>query len=298
MIELRPAHRDAELEDWRRVRMTVLPNERALGVEEMRAQATPERLLLVAYADGELAGSGVTNRSDTGGVFVQPRVLPALRGRGVGTALLHALTDDAHAAGHVECGSHVEEPGALAFAERFGFHEVDRQVEQVRSIGRDEPVPQVPRGIEIVRLAGRPDLASRLFDELVREAVRDFAIDRPIELDEETWNTQWLTDKECSFVALWNGTIVGLAGYEVDHDRPGRGENVLTAVRRDLRGRGIARALKQAAIRLASERGLEELYTWTQAGNAAMQELNRSLGYVDRDVAINVRGPLPIEARW
>jgi GNAT superfamily N-acetyltransferase len=293
MIELRVPLTDAELDAWRRVRLAVLPNERAQSVEELRS-GPPERRLLVAYVDGELAGAGVTARSDTGGAFVQPRVLPTQRRRGVGTALLRALADEAAAAGHREAGAHVEEPGALGFAERFGFRETDRQVEQVRAIAAQEAPPEPPPGIELVPLAGRPDLTARLFDDLAREALRDLAVDRPIQVDAETWRSEWLRDTDGCFVALDDGVIVGLAGFERDADRPERGENALTAVRRDHRRTGIARALKQAAIRLASEQGLIELYTWTQQRNIAMQSLNRSLGYVDRDVTITVRGSLPL----
>jgi mycothiol synthase len=293
MIELRVAESLADYEAWRSVRLAVLPNERTDTAEEMQ-KSPRERHLLVAYLDGELAGAGITARSDTGGAFVQPRVLPSHRGRGVGAALLGALADHAHGLGHAEAGSHVEELESLGFAERFGFRETDRQVEQVRTIAPDEPEAVAPPGIELVPLAGRPDLADRLFDELARDAVRDFAVDRPIELDADTWKTEWLRDTSCSFVALDNGAIVGLAGYEVDSEQPHRGENVLTAVRRDHRRRGIARVLKQAAIRLAAEQGLSELYTWTQQGNVAMQGVNRSLGYVDRDVTITVRGGLPL----
>jgi GNAT superfamily N-acetyltransferase len=259
----------------------------------MRA-APGERRLVVAYVDGELAGAGVTARSDTGGAFVQPRVLASHRGRGVGGTLLRALAEHAHALGHEEAGAHVEELAALGFAERFGFRETDRQVEQVRAIGTSEVPAVAPPGIELVPLAGRRDLADRLFDELVREAVKDFAVDRPIEIDAHAWNTEWLRDTSCCFVALDDGAIVGLAGYERDAEQPQRGENALTAVRRDHRGRGIARALKQATFHLAAEQGLSELYTWTQQGNVPMQALNRSLGYVDRDVTINVRGALPL----
>jgi GNAT superfamily N-acetyltransferase len=293
MIELRVPETDADYEAWRSVRMAVLPNERTDSVEEMRARPG-ERHLLVAYLDGEVAGAGLTARSDTGGAFLQPRVRPSHRGRGIGGALLRALAEHAHALGHEEAGAHVEEVAALGFAERFGFRETDRQVEQVRAIGTGEAAPVAPPGIELVPLAGRQDLADRLFDELVREAVKDFAVDRPIEIDADTWKTEWLRDPTWSFVALEDSMIVGLAGYELDAEQPQRGENVLTAVRRDHRGRGIARALKLAAVHLAAEQGLSELYTWTQQRNVAMQTLNRSLGYVDRDITITVRGPLPL----
>jgi GNAT superfamily N-acetyltransferase len=293
MIHLRVPETVADYEAWRSVRLAVLPNERTDSVEELQ-KSPRDRRLLVAYLDGEVAGAGVAARSDTGGAFVQPRVLPSHRGRGVGEALLRALAGHAHGLGHGEAGSHVEELAALGFAERFGFREIDRQVEQVRKIAANEPQAVAPAGIELVPLAGRPDLSERLFEELAREAVEDFAVDRPIEIDADVWKTEWLRDTSCSFVALADGAIVGLAGYEVDAEQPHRGENVLTAVRRDHRRRGIARAVKLAAIRLAAEHGLTELYTWTQQGNVAMQAVNRSLGYVDRDVTITVRGALPL----
>ena len=44
-------------------------------------------------------------------------------------------------------------------------------------------------------------------------------------------------------------------------------EHGLTVVRRDRRGRGIARALKLAQLHWASQRGVVELVTWTQRGN-------------------------------
>jgi mycothiol synthase len=293
MIEIHAAESDADLDAWRRVRQAVLPNERVPTVQELR-EGPEQRVLLLAHIDGDVAGSGITAKSDTGGVFVQPRVLPEQRGRGVGSALLRALADQAVATGHLDASAHVEEAGSLGFATRFGFRETDRQVEQVRAIGASEREPEPPAGIELVPLDGRPDLAARLFDELVRDAVRDFAVDRPIEIDEQSWKNEWLRDTGGCLVALAGGEIVGLAGFERDPDHPSRAENALTAVRRDHRRRGVARALKQAVIVLAAREGIFELYTWTQEGNVPMRSLNSSLGYIDRDVSITVRGTLPL----
>ena len=70
-------------------------------------------------------------------------------------------------------------------------------------------------------------------------------------------------------------------------------EHGLTVVRRDRRGRGIARALKGAQLHWASQHGVVQLVTWTQRYNGAMQALNRSLGYVDREKVITYQGPVP-----
>jgi len=293
-IELRVADNDADLEAWRSVRIAVVPNERCSSVDEMRRSATPGSLFVLADLDGELAGSGLTGRSDLGGAFVAPRVLPGVRRRGVGTALLRALADHASALGHERAGANVDDRGSLAFAERFGFRETGRQVEQVRTVSPGEQAPRPPAGIELVSLADRPDLFHRTYAELAVEALEDMPTPLPMVVSAEDWEREWLPWPEASFVALSGGAIVGWARLVRDEDGAGRGEHALTAVRRDWRGQGLAKALKQATIAWAAAHGLRELYTWTQAGNEAMQALNRSLDYADRNLTISVDARLPL----
>jgi GNAT superfamily N-acetyltransferase len=292
-LTIRRAETDDDFEAWRCVRIAVLPHERAASVEEMRRMQTPERLLLLAEHDGELVGSGLAGRSDTGGGFVQPRVLAEQRRHGIGTALLEQLLDHLRRLGYDRIGSSVEDPGSLAFAERFGFREVDRQVEQVRTIEPDEPEPSPFPGVELVSLAERPELFERVYHELAVEALRDFAVYPPLEVSFEDWQREWLTWPEGSFVALASGEIVGCAGLLRDEDRPDRAEHGLTAVRRDWRRRGLARTLKQRTIAWAAANGLAELYTWTQTGNEGMRAVNEQLGYATRNVSITVRRTLP-----
>jgi GNAT superfamily N-acetyltransferase len=294
MIELRAAESDEDLEAWRSVRAAIMPNERASSVAELRAGAGWDTLYLLAFVDGELAGSGVSTGASTGGAFTQPRVLPRFRRRGVGAVVLSALADQALACGHDEAGAHLEDPGSAAFAARFGFSERNRQIEQIYAVRGDEAEPDLPEGIEIVPLRGRADLRTRLYGELVDAALADLAVDRPIAITEEEWWRSWIPSDEWAFVALAGEELIGMAGLLDDDDHPERAENLLTAVRRDFRGRGIARALKQHTLRCAADRGLTEVYTWTQTGNEAMQQLNRSLGYVDRDVIVSVRAALPL----
>ena len=68
----------------------------------------------------------------------------------------------------------------------------------------------------------------------------------------------------------------------------------VSAVRRDWRGRGVAKALKQATIAWAAAGGIRELYTWTQRGNEGMQRVNERLGYVVRSRCVTIRGPVPL----
>ena len=296
MIVVRPAETDADLEAWRQVRIAVLPNERAAQVEEMRHAMTPETLYLLAELAGALAGSGVAGRSDFAGQgFVAPRVLPEMRRHGVGTALLRALAEHVHDLGFDEAGAGTDDPGSLAFAERFGFREVGREVEQVRAVGDERP-PAVPPGVRLVSLAERPDLFERVYHELARDALQDFAVDRPIDVSLEDWKREWVTWPEGSFVALADQQIVGCAGLLRDDDHPDRAENSLTAVRRGWRRRGLASSLKRAVLAWAASNGVREIYTWTQTGNEGMRAVNERLGYVTRTVSVRVRGSLPLPA--
>jgi len=295
MIGVRRVESDADLEAWRRVRIAVLPNERTSTVEEIRRAETPEQLMLLAEADGELLGSGVAGRSDVGGHgFVAPRVLPDKRRNGVGTALLQRLAEHVESLGFPRAGSNVDDSGSLEFAHRFGFREHDRQVEQVREIAGNEPTPRIPDGIELASLAERPELFPRVYHELAVEALADLAVTPKVEISFEDWEREWVTWPEGSFIALTGDEIVGCAGLIRDYDRPDRAEHSLTAVRRDWRGRGLAKALKRQTIAWAAANGLTELYTWTQTGNEAMQAVNERLGYSIRSTCITVRGAIPL----
>ncbi len=291
---IRPAETDGDLEAWRRVRLAVLPNERALSVAEMRAMADDETLYLLAELDEELAGSGLSGRSSFDYAGLHPRVLPAMRRRGVGTALLRALADHAMSRGFAEAGSIMDDAGSLEFAKRFGFREVDRQIEQTRTIG-EEAEPTMPDGIRVVTVAERPELWARAYDPFALEAIADMATHLPVVVKREEWEREWLSWPEAMFLALDGDEIVGCAGLEYDSDRPDRSEHAFTAVARRWRRRGLASVLKRLTLHFAAEHGVREVYTWTQRDNADMRALNERLGYVYGSESITVRGPLPLK---
>ena len=292
-MELSACVTDDDYEAWRQVRMDVVPGERCDTVAEMRAQDTPVRLLLLATVDGTVVGSGVADRSDmAGGGFVAPRVRPEHRRQGVGSALLRALADHVAGLEVSDLRAMTEDTASLAFAEHFGFVEVDRQVEQVRAVG-DEPEPDpLPEAVTVVTLDEHPELWAACYERFGTEVLADFAVFQPLRITEQQWNDSWAGDP--MFLAVHDGEVVGCAGLDRDTDRPERAENALTAVRRDWRGHGIAVHLKRRTLAWAADHGVTELYTWTQAGNTPMLTLNERLGYVTGQTSITLSRPLPL----
>ena len=290
-MDITPCVTDEDYEAWRQVRIAVLPYERTASVADLRASESPERLMVLARVDGTVVGHGLSDRADSAGAgSVIPRVLPEHRRRGYGTALLERLIEHVDGLGFPMLRAGADDEGSLAFAHRFGFTEVNREVEQTYRIeGPIEPTP-VPDGLEVVTAQERPGLWESAYERFGLEALAGFAVDTPLDITPEAWVRDFLGDP--MFLALDEGEVVGCAGLGLDPDQPTRAENMLTAVRRDWRGRGVAVHLKLVTLAWAADHGITEVYTWTQDGNAAMRALNTRLGYATTRLGIQLARPV------
>jgi GNAT superfamily N-acetyltransferase len=92
---------------------------------------------------------------------------------------------------------------------------------------------------------------------------------------------QCVTDDDCE---VWLGVRRAVLPNERAH----------TVVRRDLRGHGLAAALKEREILWAAPNGVRTLVTYTQTGHENMQAVNARLGYVTTAVTIAFRRSLPL----
>ena len=295
MITLRQCQTDDDYEVWLGVRRAVLPDDRSPSLDELKTFIKPGDAHLLADLDGELAGSGLMNRSDLGGAHVAPRVLPDKRGHGVGTALLTKLAELAVERGFERAGSHVAgaDERSLAFAGRFGFEETRRDVKQVLELADvPPPAPREFEGVEFVSIESRPELLREAWP-VAQQGYEDMPIDG-LDMLEENWLVEEATLPGGSFVALADGEIVGYAGLMRWPDEPAKCEHGLTVVRRDWRRRGLATAIKQRSIAWAAANGIRELVTWTQTGNENMQAVNARLGYVTTDIAFSFARSLPL----
>jgi mycothiol synthase len=275
-------------------------DELKLGVDELRHNFEHDResLWALAYLDEVPAGIGVGRPSSMAGSnYAAVRVLPELRSRGVGTALLAAISKHALAGGSTKLWGRIraDDDASLSFTAQRGFHEVSRDRDvmlDVTMVPQADPDP--PEGIDLVTFAERPDLLPAVFD-VDREVGPDVpGHEEHAPRTYEHWAHQNVQGPgamlEAGLIALDGEEVVGYAALR----RYGRGspeaENLLTAVRRPWRSRGIATALKRAQVERARAAGIERIFTTNDETNVAMRGVNARLGYKAQPERVVVSG--------
>jgi mycothiol synthase len=276
---------------------------RAVTMDEVRSfkAASKDYGDFLATVDREEKGSAaiaiLPQRPRAG--FLLLTVLEDGRGRGGGSALYATVSDWLRERGldvlHASV-SEDDEP-SLAYARRRGFHEIERYPRLLLDLSTiDEPVVQAPPGVEILTWAERPELVRGMYEVAV-EAYADVPGGDVEEMEPfEDWlahDMQGSGDKpEATFVAVAGGEVVGYAKYALTEARPGVAFHDMTGVRRSWRGRGVARALKQAQIAWAKRAGYEELETSNEERNEPIRRLNADLGYSLAPGRVLLEGPL------
>lgn len=253
---------------------------------------------VLVFLDDEPAGTGWTGPQPEPSLWCAFGVILALRRRGAGTALYRALSDVARSRNAESLLLEVleEDPHSLAWVQRRGFVEVERQEALALELASHDPAPvDALEGVRIVTRAERPDLARQLYEVGV-EAGRDIpGLDGEGDPSFESWAAFELErpsrDPELCFIALAGGRVVGFASLDVFPDDVFHG---LTAVAREWRGRGVGTALKRSQIAAAKARGYPRLLTESQHGNEPMRRLNEKLGFRPEPSmsTIVLRGPL------
>ena len=257
---------------------------------------------LVAVASGEDVGAGVGvagwhARPQT--AHIEAWALPAVRGRGVGSALLGELTRWSARNGCTAVETPVaEDDGAsVAWVQHRGFVEVGRDSRLVLDLGPIEaPAVAPPDGIEIVAWADRPGLEEAMY-EVYLEAEPDIPGEEETEPPSlEQWlanDMRGVADRpEAVFVALSGSEVVGFAKLALPARWTGTAHHDLTGVRRAWRGRGIAGALKRAQIRWAKEQGYRRLVTSNEERNEPIRRLNARHGYRVEPGRVLMRAPI------
>ena len=299
MLDISHASSDADLELLISVRRRVDPDihPQLANLRHFLA-TTPTGTYLLARLDGDAAGCGFVGGAP--GAERLPaaeasfEVVPELRRRGVGTALMRAASTHAGRHGHrgLRLEAKEDDGDSIAFLERRGYREVGRERAVALDLAQvDEQGIVPPDGVEIVTRAGRPDLERGMY-EVALDAVPDIPGEEEFAPNFEEWldfENRPSRPPELVFVAVAGDEVVGYAALDVFGPRAFNG---LTAVRRAWRRRGVATALKRSQIAAAKRRGFARLETESEERNVPMRTLNERLGYVPVPGTIVFEGPL------
>ena len=298
-LDVARVHTDADLEAMIAVRTAADPDRPPPRLANLRHNLTANATLVyvIAHLDGEPAGCGFVDPWPDDFALGHLVVAPALRRRGIGSAVLAELGSRALEAGRPELEGEVVESDVASqeYLERRGYRVVGGERVVALDLTAEPVQPHVPLGVEIVALADRPELADALYAVGIEAAADipgnagDMSYEqwRAIELDRPTRRRDLL------FVAVADGEPVGYVSMD-DNGRDGY--NGLTAVRRAWRRRGIATALKRTQIAAAKLAGFERLITGSEERNLPMQSLNAKLGYRPEPSrsTLTMRGPADV----
>jgi mycothiol synthase len=211
------------------------------------------------------------------------------RGQGIGRLLNEVAEKFVIEKEPISIATRVSEDNdiALDYALRLGYREVKRDFESILHLGKlvikaMDPGPIA--GVNIIcatefnHPAGRKEWHA-LFEVVRLDVPR---VEPPVRLSLEEFEHYVLDDPEflwaASFIALAEGRMIGFSGlYRAPAE--GLADQWLTAVHKNFRGRGIARALKAAATRRAIEMGFWRIRTNNDTRNTAMLAINDGMGY-------------------
>jgi mycothiol synthase len=297
-IVIESARSRAALGDVADVVARVSPASR-LGPDQLAhyLSANPGSVMLVARRGTEAVGAATVARSGCPGhQYTMVRVVPEHRRRGAGTAMLRAARDHAGRIGLERIWGRIDatDTGSLRFAERHGLVESGREwISALELIDATSPVPPPP-GVKVVSLAERPDLIRAAYD-VHSECLPDMPSPTPMRTEPfQEWLSRTLEGPaalpEAAMVALAGDAVIGQAALTLEGDE-GTAEHLLTCVRRDWRGHGVASALKSAQIAWARQAGITRLVTSNDAPNAAMLAVNQRMGYRVVSEGVLVEGP-------
>jgi GNAT superfamily N-acetyltransferase len=221
--------------------------------------------------------------------FAEIGVLSPFRGKGFGTAMYDHIVQFLRAEGakFLTGRTSDDDAGSKDYFIRRGFVETKRDFESSLDLTTLDTKTLGSFGshsldIKTVQVADSENVRRqwhRLFEETRRDIPRD---DIPTPFSYEEFHEIFVNDP----LFLWNvssfvfdgGRLVAMT-YLYEAEREGTIFQALTAVDREYRCKGIAKAVKAFAIRRALDAGFTTIYTDNDSRNLAMISINERLGF-------------------
>lgn len=301
-IEIRPVSGYADLERWVEARNEVLPDDPDSAEMMALVRASElDHVDLLACLGEDVVGTGMLagdpNSIDSSHPYVEVTVRERYRGRGVGEALMHDLSDRARRLGKegLQCESRAHDDYSIAFLERRGFVETGRAAKYVLDLQAfDGADPERPEGVELAILSERPELLEGMYEvaRVTYPEIGGFQALQARTLHE--WQLYQFgspgTALDMTPVALADGGVIGFATLILRSD--GRSaEHRIAAVLPEWRRRGIATTLLQAQLAAAKRAGVETVIAWARSEHDGQVYASR-LGFEVRAETVAFRGPL------
>lgn len=269
----------------------------------------------VEAPDGTVAaigdiGSGFTARPDRS-QFIGMTVLAQHRRKGIGTALLGALEEEAKRRDVPKLlgGANEGEKFAVDWALARGYRGIGRRIASYVELAKFEPA-QFAEALDKTRAAGvmitsfaealarRDTAATEQWWRSLYDAEAPMWEDIPFATPTPHWpwdrfyeaSTSDQMFQDLSLVAYAGDQIAGFTTTGKSKDKDGW--TWMTGTAREHRGRGIARALKIEALTRAKRKGLRALGTTNDEPNKSMRGINAKLGYQMLPAHVELEKPL------
>jgi GNAT superfamily N-acetyltransferase len=297
-IEVRAVVGFEDLERWVATRNEDGPDVSTVEMTALLRATELAHVDLLAIEDGEPVGtafvSGDPRSVESHRPYVEITVPERHRGRGVGSALLGAVTEHARLLGHVglRCSAREDDAYSVGFLQRRGFAVTRRTHQLTLDLASAVPAP-ASAGIDVWWLADRPEALGEMYAVARDAAAARADFSAGFVRSEAEWRMYELGSPLVRFdltaLAVPEG---GVRAYSIAQDLPDEQAvyHRAVAIAPDWEERGLGEILIAAQIERARAAGVRALVAlpWVDR----QERLFEGLGYEPRTTWLELEGPL------